>query len=221
MPLIQLIRHAESAANAGLATATPDSIPLTPTGQYQAQALAASFGLAPGLIVCSPYDRARLTALATAERFPATFVETWPVQEFTYLSPQRFNHSTQAQRKPHADAYWAQGDATSIDGPGAESFAQLLDRARALLHRLAAQDTDVLVFSHGQFIRAVAWLILHDADAATPARMREFRARDAGSPLGNCWSYRIEREVGGWKVRDLIDAEGRPAPPDDFCTRRQ
>lgn len=37
---VRLIRHAQSAANAGLATTAPDSIPLTELGHTQAQILA-------------------------------------------------------------------------------------------------------------------------------------------------------------------------------------
>jgi broad specificity phosphatase PhoE len=47
MKLVRLIRHAESAANAGLATTAPDSIPLTEKGQLQARAFADSFMSAP------------------------------------------------------------------------------------------------------------------------------------------------------------------------------
>jgi len=42
MKLVRLIRHAESSANAGLATAAPDSIPLTENGLHQARELAES-----------------------------------------------------------------------------------------------------------------------------------------------------------------------------------
>ena len=89
MKLVRLIRHAESAANAGLATTAPDSIPLTEKGQLQARAIADSITSAPDLIISSPFERAIATALPTTERFPHVPFETWPVEEFTYLSPNR------------------------------------------------------------------------------------------------------------------------------------
>lgn len=216
---VRLIRHAESAANAGLVTTDPDTIPLTENGHKQAVALAASLDHAPQLIVYSPFDRARMTAEPIIQRFPYVPTATWPVEEFTYLSPRRFNGSTQAQRKPQADGYWAQGDAAYRDGEDAESFRQLLDRAHALLDRLAGHDAqDIIVVSHGQFIRAVAWLILYGDDAATQARMRAFRQQDVAAPFGNCESYLMEVGPEGWRVLHPISAEGQPQPADPFCS---
>ena len=216
---VRLIRHAESAANAGLVTTDPNTIPLTENGHKQAVVLAASLDHAPQLIVYSPFDRARMTAEPIIQRFPYVPTATWPVEEFTYLSPRRFNGSTQAQRKPQADGYWAQGDAAYRDGEDAESFCQLLDRAHALLDRLAAHDAQyIIVVSHGQFIRAVAWLILYGEDAATPARMRAFRQQDVAAPFGNCESYLMEVGPEGWRVLYPISAKGQPQPVDPFCT---
>ncbi|WP_414908320.1 phosphoglycerate mutase family protein [Pseudomonas sp. IT-P253] len=70
MKRVRLIRHAESAANAGLATTAPDSIPLTEKGQLQARAFAESITSAPDLIISSPFERAIATALPATERFP-------------------------------------------------------------------------------------------------------------------------------------------------------
>ncbi|MNC35029.1 hypothetical protein D3C75_834940 [compost metagenome] len=75
----------------------------------------------------------------------------WPVEEFTYLSPNRFVGTTQADRKPYAESYWKNGAAEFTDGPGAESFDHLLERADAMLAKLADHDAqNILVFSHGQ-----------------------------------------------------------------------
>jgi broad specificity phosphatase PhoE len=66
MKLVRLIRHSESAANAGLATTAPDSIPLTETGQLQARTLAESFMSAPDLIISSPLERTIATTLVVS-----------------------------------------------------------------------------------------------------------------------------------------------------------
>lgn len=103
--VVRLIRHAESAANAGLVTTAPDTIPLTDHGRSQAIALAETISVVPDLIVSSPFERAKATALPTAHRFGHVPVEIWAVEEFTYLSHGRFAGTTQADRKPRADAY--------------------------------------------------------------------------------------------------------------------
>lgn len=220
MKRVRLIRHAESAANAGLATTAPDSIPLTQNGHLQAQASADSIMFAPDLIISSPFDRAIATALPTTECFPLVPFEMWPVEEFTYLSPNRFAGTTQADRKPHAENYWENGDATMIDGPGAESFDHLLERADTMLAKLADHDAqNILVFSHGQFIRAAAWLIKHGSHARSYDRMREFRALDVREPLRNCWSYQLVLGDGRWTVECQIDSSGQERFIDEFCTR--
>ncbi|WP_338923758.1 histidine phosphatase family protein (plasmid) [Pseudomonas silesiensis] len=215
---LRLIRHAQSAANAGLPTTDPGAIPLTQTGQRQGLELADAITSAPDLIISSPYLRAMDTALPTASRCPDVPFEVWAVEEFTYLAPNRFAGTTQADRKPYVESYWSNGDAALVDGPGAESFEHLLGRARAMLARLADLDAqDVQVFSHGQFIRAVAWVIKHSASAISPDRMREFRAADVGEPLGNCCSYQLLFDGGMWTVEHRLDPSGQVALIDGFC----
>jgi hypothetical protein len=58
MKHVRLIRHGESAANAGEATLDHATITLTPKGVEQAQLVALSFNHAPALIVASPFTRA-------------------------------------------------------------------------------------------------------------------------------------------------------------------
>lgn len=70
MKHVRLIRHGESAANAGQATLDHATIPLTLKGFEQAQLVALSFNHAPTLIVASPFTRAHSTAMATAAVFP-------------------------------------------------------------------------------------------------------------------------------------------------------
>jgi len=91
-------------------------------------ALADSITSAPDLIISSPFQHAIATALPTTEHFSHVPFEIWPVEEFTYLTPNRFAGSTQAERKPYVESYWSNGDASMVDGPGAESFEHLLGR---------------------------------------------------------------------------------------------
>ncbi|MBD8123676.1 histidine phosphatase family protein [Pseudomonas lutea] len=217
--VVRLIRHAESAVSAGLVTTAPDTMPLTDHGRSQAIALAETISVVPDLIVSSPFERAKATALPTANRFGHVPVEIWAVEEFTYPSPGRFAGTTQADRKPMADAYWHLGDMESIDGPGAECFSDLLVRAETMLDRLATSEANtVLVFSHGQFIRAVAWFIRHSEAAGTPENMRLFRELDTKDPLPNCAGYDLELREGRWEVVHQIAQDGEVKFIDEFCT---
>ena len=63
--------------------------------------------------------------------------------------------------KPQVEAYWVQADPGDRRGNGAESFTDLLGRSSDCLSRLSAQASGpVVVFTHGLFMRAVAWSLL-------------------------------------------------------------
>ena len=171
-----LIRHGESESNAGLPSADPGSASLTLDGHRQATQIARVLADVPALIVTSPYLRARQTSQPTISRFPGAACQEWPVQEFTYLGDLHGRTSTAGERQPYARAYWDQADPHHAS-PGAESFTGLLRRTAGFLGRLSAQRSGpVVVFTHGLFMRAVAWSLLTGV-TTTPDQdqMRSFR----------------------------------------------
>jgi broad specificity phosphatase PhoE len=170
-----LIRHGESESNAGLPSADPGSAPLTLDGQRQARLIAQVLADVPALIVTSPYLRARQTAQPTISRFPRAVCQEWPVQEFTYLGDLHRRTTTAGERQPYAQAYWDQADPHHA-GPGAESFTGLLSRTAGFLDRLSAQQSGpIVVFTHGLFMRAVAWSLLTGITTPSQEQMRSFR----------------------------------------------
>ena len=131
-----LIRHGQSTGNAGIPCHDLTLLELTELGWRQSREVAASWTEAPDLIVTSPYLRTQQTAAATIERFPEVPVEVWPVQEFTYLQPSRWNGTLSSERMPYIERYWAEADPEFCDGDGAESFSTLMKRAQGALDRL-------------------------------------------------------------------------------------
>src|SRR3546814_2517008 len=91
------IRHGQSTGNAGVPCDDLGAIELTELGQEQAREVAASWTQAPALIVTSPYTRTRQTAAPTIARFPGVPVEVWPIEEFTYLQPARWNGTRRSE----------------------------------------------------------------------------------------------------------------------------
>ena len=158
MPTVWFIRHAESEANAGLATISPASVRLTGRGRKQAEYIARAFTTQPDKIVTSPYIRTEQTAHPALERFPGCQHEEWDVQEFTYLSPYENQNTTIEQRRTLAQAYWQRLNPFYVDGEGAESFHQFMQRVQGTLNKLTLlQDEFIAIFSHEQFIRAILW----------------------------------------------------------------
>lgn len=158
---VWLIRHGESAANAGQASPSPSTIPLTQKGIQQARLFAEYFPAKPDLIVTSPYLRTQQTGQPLIERFSSIQVETWNVHEFTYLNPVRCGLSTMAERKPLIEEFWQRCEANYCDGEGAESFVDFTWRIKKTLDELKqSPKKKIIVFTHGQFIRSLMWLVL-------------------------------------------------------------
>jgi broad specificity phosphatase PhoE len=163
-------------ANAGGRTSDHDTNPLTDLGLAQAGDFAGRLPCAPTLIVVSPFLRAQQTAEPLRQRFSEVSVEEWPIQEFTYLDPTHHKDTTEEERQPHATPYWQRQDPASIDGPGAESFTQFLDRAREAIRRLVTTNPGgcIVIFSHGFFMQAFR-LVLLFPDATDVELMANFR----------------------------------------------
>ena len=194
------IRHGQSTGNAGIPCDDLGSIPLTELGWAQSREVAASWTETPDLIVISPYLRTRQTATATIERFPNVTVEVWPIEEFTYLQPSRWNGTRSTERMPFLERYWKDADPEYWDGEGAESFSALLRRGEATLDRLAFHPNATLayIFSHGQFIQAVRSLVV-DSKRSDQEKMRKFWRKGEPPAIANVEKIELQNEAGGWR----------------------
>jgi len=114
---IFIVRHAQSAANAGGRTADTATIPITDTGVSQAQCLADLVSDRPVLIAISRYLRTAQTAGPLLRRRVGVPVEQWRVEEFTYLDTTSYAWTTHAERKGLRDAYWRRCEPQWVDGP--------------------------------------------------------------------------------------------------------
>lgn len=184
--LTWLIRHGQSASNAGLPATGHDDVPLTELGLMQARALVDRLRQPPDLLILSPFLRARATAEPILARWPDTRCETWPIQELTYLSPARCVGTTSATRRPWIDDYWQRCDPDYCDAADAESFAAFLGRLRDFHRRLLALDARfVVAVGHGQFF--CAYLIALDKGFEGSAQwMRDYRLNETARPMANC-----------------------------------
>ena len=187
MKSIRFIRHAESAANAGLRTSEPCEIPLTEDGRKSAQRVALEYdGPTPELIVVSPFLRAKQTAEPFIARFPNAKRETWPVHEFTYISSERCVGSTFDERKPIVAAYWGEASPDYVDGPRTESFEGFIGRVTGSLAKLRGRkEASILVVCHGIFMNAAEFYQRPTEDPADPESMRRFRNYTLECPVQN------------------------------------
>lgn len=195
------IRHGQSTGNAGVPCHDLSTIELTELGWRQAREVARGWMEAPTLIVTSPYLRTRQTAEATIQRFPDVPVEVWPIEEFTYLQPSRWNGTRSAERMPHLERYWSEADPAYCDGEGAESFGTLLRRAEAALDQLAALPSPgpVYVFSHGQFIQAVR-AVVTETELDDRGKMLRFWRKGEPPAIGNAELVDFSKTSSTWHL---------------------
>lgn len=191
---VWLVRHGQSIENAGNAGPGLGLAGLSAEGERQALALAGFLPQTTDLLVVSPYRRSQDTAAPILARFPDLRQEIWPVQEFSYLDPTRYDGSTPAQRRPAVEAYWRRCDPAHQDGPGAERFTDLLVRARDVLDRLRRCPGFLVMVSHGQFLRALLLGLIQGLDFPEQDLMRRFLGLRQAIVLPNCGLIRARFE---------------------------
>ena len=172
-------------------------VPLTALGHRQAREVARRVERQPDLLIVSPFLRAKETAGPIRERWPGSLCEVWPIQELTYLSPERCRGTTPEIRRPWIEAYWRRCDPDYLDGPDAESFAAFMTRLRDFHRRLSAVDGGfVVAVGHGQFFRAYL-LSRGGSFAATPELMKGYRAAETAQPIANCEVIELDGVTSG------------------------
>ena len=162
------IRHGESQSNVGLSAKADHSTPLTKRGELQSQYIAEYIIHPPDLFVISPYLRAIQTAEPTLLKFPEIPKQTWPIQEFSYLSHQQYHNTDSKQRGVLSRSYFKQADPSLILGDGGESFNQFIHRIENCLMRISNLENDrIILFGHGWFMRAMLWYLLRHQTSKT------------------------------------------------------
>lgn len=179
-----VVRHGETEwSRTGRHTGRTD-IPLTENGERQARAVGEALrGREFALVVSSPLIRARETArLAGFEPELRDDLAEWDYGEYDGLT------TPQIREQVPDWTIWGYG------AVGGESVEQLAARADRVVAELLAVDGDVLVFSHGHFLRVLTarWLGLGAADG------RLF-ALDSGT-LGTLGFERDQRVIRSWNV---------------------
>lgn len=193
---VWFIRHGESVSNANLPTTHPAASELTKKGHRESEYVAQAFTRKPDLIVVSPFIRARQTAVPTINRFDPIPVAAWPVHEFSYLHPDRYNGTTGQDRWPTAQAYWKRMDPLENEGGGGESFAEMLARVRDMEAQVAeAPESFIAIFSHGLFLRAYLWMCLSGLRDATPQTMERYLNFSRGIAMPNASILKARFEV--------------------------
>jgi probable phosphoglycerate mutase len=157
---VWLVRHGETEwARLGRHTGRTD-VPLTDTGREQARALGRRLaGAKFGLVFTSPLSRAAETARLAG--FEGVAVVEPDLREWDYGALEG-RLTTEIRQDYPGWSIW------TGPWPEGETVEEVGARADRVLARIHAADGDVLVFSHGHFLRVLAarWLGLPPASGA-------------------------------------------------------
>lgn len=204
---VWLIRHGESAGNAGEKSEFPGSPPLTEKGRQEAQAVADSFTSPPGGVIVSSYLRAIQTAEPLLKKFDLT-PETWAVQEWSFLEPSRYQGTTHNERAPAVRAYIERNDPDYRDGPQAESFTDLIGRVDHFMYQLDSaifKPWPLAVFTHGHFIKAVLWRLFLAHHCHREDRFQSFLAFSDSFVVQNGLMLNLKRGSFHWYLKRRRD----------------
>jgi broad specificity phosphatase PhoE len=159
LPKIYLARHGQTEWSVlGRHTGRTD-IPLTNRGEEEAKSLGRRLNpIQFAHIISSPLQRARRTCeLAGFEKFEAEpDLMEWAYGELEGITSKEF-----LQSNPDFDLF--------RDGPPAgETLIEVGARADRMIQRLRSMEGDILLFSHGHFLRILAarWIGLSAGQAA-------------------------------------------------------
>jgi alpha-ribazole phosphatase len=202
MRTVTFVRHGQSLANAGGITVAHHAIPLTDLGRRQAEWLALALpGPAPQVLVSS-FERAQDTAAPYLKRHGLSARTMDALREFESFDARLLAGMNGEQRRPVAEAYWAEGNPERINGEGAESYRQSVERVAAFQAlELPGLADGTVVFGHGMWMGKLIWRLL-GFTAVDSAGMKAFRRFQAGLPMPNGAAYRlIEQAGGGWRVQ--------------------
>jgi len=187
-----LIRHAESEANVGNKTSHPSDISITIKGKSQSLELADEITDIPDLIIVTQYLRTTQTALPLLRKFPTAKVETWPLYEFTFLSPNSCRNTNSKERLPMVNEYWEKCDPDFIHGIGAESFNQFIERIHGCLQKLSWTEYGfITIFTHGHVIRAIK-LLMDFEQPTSRISMKLYRDIMLTYPVYNSKIFEVE-----------------------------
>jgi len=181
---VVLVRHGETEwSRTGRHTGRTD-VPLTEEGERQARAVGEALrGRKFALVLSSPLTRALSTAqLAGFEPELRDDLAEWDYGDYDGVT------TPEIREKVPDWTVWRYG------AEGGESVADLAARADRVLGELVGVDGDVLVFSHGHFLRVLTarWLELGAAEG------RLF-ALDSGT-LSTLGFEREQRVIRSWNV---------------------
>ncbi|HMO96101.1 MAG TPA: histidine phosphatase family protein [Tepidiformaceae bacterium] len=162
MNTIYLVRHGETAHNAGGRGLGREDAPLTAAGRAQAQEVANRFANLPlGVVLSSPLRRARDAAELIVGGGGLEVEVMDDLIELDVGTTEGMSFAEMRQRFPEFMRDWAAANPIEVCMPGGERLADLAERTDRVVKRLRAADgINVAVVSHNFVIKIMLCQLL-------------------------------------------------------------
>lgn len=201
MKIITFIRHAESTANAGGITMAHGSIPLSKTGLSQAHLIAQALNVKPSLVLVSEFIRTHQTAQPFCDKHQVASQIQPLLNEFSAISHELIAGMVGTQRRPIADAYWAEADVNKRMGKEADTFIEFNTRVEHFITEMATLPDNTVIFGHGIWFGLLVWRLMGFTYQDSKS-MKSFRRFQTSLPMHNAVIYKLSSENGKhWSVQ--------------------
>lgn len=180
-----VLRHGETESSRARRFTGGRDVPLTPTGQRQADAVAAALaGVALQAVYASPLERTRTTAEAIAKPHRLAVRLEPRVVEMSFGAWEGSTRDEAAARDPELYRRW-RATPSGVTPPGGEALLSVQARVRAALEAIQAEHPDgtVALVTHAIVVRLIVLAALGlDADRvwsvdASPGGLTEIEYR--------------------------------------------
>lgn len=198
---IYFIRHGEkSTANAGGVTMEHSTIPLSDIGLQQAQAIPMLLKVKPSLVLVSEFIRTHQTAQPFCAQHKMVPQVQPLLNEFSAISHELIMGMTGEERRPIADAYWAESNASKRVGLHADTFLEFNKRVSYFKDELSYLADQTVIFGHGIWFGMLVWHLMGFAYQDSQS-MKAFRRFQTSLPMQNGVIYKLISQGSDWAVQ--------------------
>jgi alpha-ribazole phosphatase len=198
---VYFIRHCESIANAGGLTMEHGAIPLSDKGKHQAHIVAETLNITPTKVQVSELVRTQQTAQAFCDKHQVNYQINPLLNEAHAISHELINGMTGEQRRPIAQAYWAEGNINKRMGEHADTFNEFRERVDGFIEVMPGLPDNTVIFGHGIWFGLFMWRLI-GFEAHDKQGMLAFRRFQGGLPLLNGMAYVLQSIDGKqWSIR--------------------
>lgn len=195
------LRHGESVSNAGGMAMEHGSIPLSDKGKLQAQVVAETLGVIPAQVLVSGLIRTQQTAQPFCDKHQINYLVNPLLNEIHAVSLELIDGMTGEQRRPIAQAYWAEGDVNKRMGEQADTFNEFRERVDGFIDEMTKLPDNTVIFGHGIWFGLLMWRLM-GFEAHDRQGMITFRRFQSGLPLLNGMAYVLQSVDGKlWSIQ--------------------